>query len=175
MNKWTSMMALSLFGLAGCSNGNSTDIGQTISDGVNGAISGIFGSSNHGSLGSKSYSIPSEKIDVFTPKKAKRVHGNITVTRLEANPTKQTEIILERCFQPLLGDIKCNGNFFPITAEGWLKEENIWLNSDRPDIKIAAGHYYVKMQNDTRSGKYNLAKDVTITPFVTNYITVELE
>ncbi|CAK4074494.1 MULTISPECIES: hypothetical protein [Vibrio] len=163
--------------LAGCS---SNDINDAVSDGVNGAINGVLGSvsSSNGTVvkNGKSYSVEKERMYTTQATRLKKNYGNIELTRTEKNPKSKTELVLESCVHPRIGSIGCEGYIFEVTKEGWLVEKPITFNTNyNKDISIASGTYYFKMTSKGTGDSYYVANEITIQPFVTNYVALTVE
>tara|TARA_Y100001956_G_C4124062_1_gene189092 strand:- start:112 stop:642 length:531 start_codon:yes stop_codon:yes gene_type:complete len=163
--------------LIGCS---SNDINNAVNDGVNGAINGVLGSVG-GSNGSvvkngKSYSIEKETMYTTDGKRMKKNYGSITLTKTEKNPKSKTRLFLESCSHPRIGSLNCEGYIYEVTNEGWLVDQAIAFNTGyKSDISIASGTYYFKIKSSGTGDSYYVANEVTITPFVTNYVSLNLE
>ncbi|WP_159650942.1 hypothetical protein [Vibrio atypicus] len=163
--------------LAGCS---SNDINDAVSDGVNGAINGVLGSVG-GSNGTvvkngKSYSVEKEPMYTTDGERMKKDYGSITLTKAEKNPKSKTRLFLESCVHPRIGSVGCDGYIYEVTKEGWLVDKPIRFNTgSSSDISIASGTYYFKLKSTGTGDSYYVANEITIAPFVTNYVALTVE
>ncbi len=110
--------------------------------------------------------------------KTKRDLGKIAVVRTDVNPEKQTRIFFESCSHPGIGVLKnCSGYLYELSEEGWLGKDHISL-SQTPErsksINLAAGKYYMKIES-YQGRTYYATGEVSVTPFVTNFVHVALE
>ncbi|PML77273.1 hypothetical protein [Enterovibrio norvegicus] len=173
MKKLTMALAVALL-VSGCAN---KDIGDVVNDGVNGAINGVFGAVGGNGTVVKNdggFSVEQESIYVTDGTRTSKDYGSILVTKTKKNPKGRTEVFIESCLHPRIGSLECEGTMWELTPEGWLVEDSIWLHDDRT-ATVAAGKYYFKMQSNETSTKYYATGEVTLVPFVTNYIALTVE
>ena len=164
--------------LFGCS---SNDIENVVNDGVNGAINGVLGSVGGSSNGSvvkngKSYSVEKEPLYTAFATRQKKDYGTIEVTRTEKNPNSKTTLVLESCIHPRIGSVYCGGYIYEVTKEGWLVDDKVKFNTGfNKDISVASGTYYFKLESSNTGNNFYVANEVTISPFVTNYVAITVE
>ncbi|MFC3150729.1 hypothetical protein ACFOEK_06805 [Litoribrevibacter euphylliae] len=165
--------------MQGCST---TDLNKIATDAVSGAIDGVMNSAGgSGSMiptgsNSRNYSVETESITTQTAKKTRKDYGAITIVRTEANPKKQTRLVLDSCTHPRIGNLRCGGHLFEVTPEGWLKDDPITFNDvNYPELTLAAGTYYIKAHNWDSGQNRFVTGEFTIEPFVTNMVSLELE
>jgi hypothetical protein len=109
-------------------------------------------------------------------KKTKRDLGRIAVVRTDVNPEKQTRLVFESCSHPGIGVLKnCNGYLYEMSEEGWLSKDRIsFSQTNNQSINLAAGKYYMKMSS-YQARTYYATGEISIVPFVTNFVHVALE
>ncbi len=109
-------------------------------------------------------------------KKTKRDLGKIAIVRTDVNPEKLTKLIFESCSHPGIGVLKnCDGYLYEITREGWLGKDRIRFNQENwNSINLAAGTYYMKVSS-YQGRTYYATGEISIVPFVTNFVHVALE
>ncbi|WP_420207821.1 hypothetical protein [Candidatus Electronema sp. JC] len=109
--------------------------------------------------------------------KTKRDFGKIAVVRTDLNPEKLTKLFFESCSHPSIGILKnCTGYLYEITKEGWLGKDRISFKQEKKwnSINLAAGTYYMKMSS-YQGRTYYATGEISIVPFVTNFVHVALE
>jgi len=121
-----------------------------------------------------------EDIYINDAKRAPRDYGKIMITRTEVNPEGQTKMLFETCLHPRIGKLKgCDGYLYEVLPQGWLnKDTYILFNNGNPDnltTVLAAGTYYMKLEYGQPGKKYRALGEMTLKPFVTNVLQVELE
>ncbi|MGR2769114.1 hypothetical protein ACUYOF_16580 [Photobacterium ganghwense] len=182
MKKFTAVSAL-LFLMSGCA---SNDIETVVNDGINGAISGVFGSSqkaitaktNLPSSGTeKSYSVNSERINILAAEKTSRDYGAIKVVKQGKNPKGQTRLAMDYCAHPGVGKVACGGYLYQVSPDGWLVSKSISFGSAdfHNEIVIPAGSYYMKVSSNGMGKESYTTGVFTISPYKTSYVQLELE
>ncbi|WP_273860343.1 hypothetical protein [Photobacterium sp. GSS17] len=182
MKKFTAVSAL-LFLMSGCA---SNDIETVVNDGINGAISGVFGSSQKAitaktnipaSGAPRTYSVEAEHIATYEAKKSSRDYGTIKIARQEKNPKGQTRLVLDFCAHPGIGKVKCSGSIYQVTSEGWLVDKGIYFggNSSFNEIVVPAGSYYLKVRSDGVGKESYTTGTFSVSPYKTSYVQLELE
>lgn len=177
------LAAVSAILLAGCST---NDLNRISSDVVNGAAQTVWNSAGLGQAptaiggqtgrtGSGSYSVQRETLAPTYAKRTSRDYGSIQLARTEKNPKNRTVLALDSCFHPGLGTVSCEGWIFAVTPEGWLVDNSIILGGHANPIELAAGTYYFKLQNNGSGAKYYVTGEFQVTPFVTNYVALQLD
>ncbi|MCW5206948.1 hypothetical protein VU08_08505 [Desulfobulbus sp. F5] len=110
-------------------------------------------------------------------KKTKRNLGKITVTRTDVNPEKLTKLVFETCSHTGIGILhkSCNGYLYELTEEGWLGKDRVNFGQlNHNSINLAAGTYYMKISS-YQGRTYYATGEISIVPFVTNFVHVALE
>lgn len=178
MNKLTLIIPALLI-LSGC---KSTDISRAVKDGINGAINGASSTTNQAIMpsSSKTYTTTEEKIYTYKAEKESRDFGNITLAKTTVNPTKQTRVLINQCLHPRVGEVKCEAYMHEISPEGWIvdsQNNKIYLEkrSRYNDKVVPAGNYYMKVKTKGVAKESYAVGDITITPFVTNYVDITFE
>lgn len=134
------------------------------------------GSVSGGRTESRSGSIEGNYVSIIEASKTTRDLGKVTVIKKEKNPQRQTRVVLSECSHPRIGRLSCAGYLYEISPEGWLIDEPIqFSDTNRPDIIIPSGSYYLKFESQKSGSERYATGDLEIAPFVTNYVTVELE
>ncbi|MCK7598000.1 hypothetical protein M0G74_12020 [Microbulbifer sp. CAU 1566] len=150
--------------------------GTTISS-ITGNTSGNAASAPQSSrTGSNSYSVGRRNFSTVSATRSQSDYGKVVVVKTEKNPQSQTKLALNSCKQPNVGPMRCGGYLFEVTEEGWLVEDPIHFDDlNNPVITLAAGTYYIKFKNWKGGQKYFTSGELTVTPFVTNIVDIELE
>jgi hypothetical protein len=148
---------------------------KVASDAVGEAMYGVMGKSAPPSK-RVSYSVGKEKISTVKATRSQRNMGNIAISKTEKNPKGQTMLAIDNCKHPRVGPLRCGGYIFEVSSEGWLVNKPIRFDDlNSPVITLAAGTYYVKMHNWDSGRNYFVTGDISIKPFVTNYVSLDLE
>ncbi len=164
------IVGLSLFVAQGCNT-----LEKVANDAVGEAMYGVMGKSAPPSK-RVSYSVGKEKISTVTPVRSHRNMGNIAISKTEKNPKGQTMVAIDNCKHPRVGPIRCGGYLFEVSSEGWLVQKPITFDDlNKPVITLAAGTYYLKMNNWDSGRNYYVTGEFSIKPYVTNYVSLELE
>ena len=132
-----------------------------------------------GSIASSYANDGSYSINWHEAKRADRNYGKIAIAKTDANPEGQTRIFFERCFHAGIGNLnRCLGELYKIDeSTGWIDKEGVYFRNydSNKSVNLPAGKYYMKMQY-SEAGKYYYAMgEVIVTPFVTNFVHVQLE
>lgn len=178
MNKLT-LIVPALLILSGC---KSTDISRAVKDGINGAINSASSTTNQAIMpsSSKTYTTTEEKIYTYKAEKESRDFGNISLAKTAVNPTKQTRVLINQCLHPRVGEVKCEAYMHEISPEGWIvdsQNNKIYLEkrSRYNDKVVPAGNYYMKVKTKGVAKEGYAVGDITIMPFVTNYVDITFE
>ncbi|MDX1727848.1 hypothetical protein LOC50_05360 [Pseudoalteromonas sp. SCSIO 43095] len=178
MNKLT-LIVPALLILSGC---KSTDISRAVKDGINGAINSASSTTNQAIMpsSSKTYTTTEEKIYTYKAEKESRDFGNISLAKTAVNPTKQTRVLINQCLHPRVGEVKCEAYMHEISPEGWIvdsQNNKIYLEkrSRYNDKVVPAGNYYMKVKTKGVAKESYAVGDITIMPFVTNYVDITFE
>ncbi len=157
-------------------------IDNTVSD-ISNTVSTISGDSNDSDFESSNpnqnryqEAVSSEEIKIHKPTRTQRNYGDISVTKTEQNPKGQTKVTIDSCIHPKIGSVRCGGYLYEVTENGWLSDDLITFNDlNYPTITLAAGTYYVKFHNWEGNKKYYSTGQITIEPFVTNFVRFSFE
>jgi hypothetical protein len=165
------IVGMSLFIAQGCGT-----LERVTSEAVGEAVYGVMGKSAPPPTKRVSYSVGKEKISTVQAVRSSRNMGNIAISKTEKNPKGQTMVAIDNCKHPRVGPIRCGGYLYEVSSEGWLIKKPITFNDlNKPVITLAAGTYYLKMNNWDSGRNYYVTGEFSIKPYVTNYVSLELE
>ena len=112
------------------------------------------------------------------PERTDRDLGKISIIKTGNNPERQTKLFFENCFHPRIGNLTgCNGYVYEILENNFLSKEGVIFknSSSYREVLLPTGRYYVKIYNHQSGRTYYASGESSVSPFVTNYVNVELE
>lgn len=170
-----------LIALTGCSS----TVERAVKDGVSGAINGVINSSSstistapkkqQSSGHQTNYSVKSESVYTTEAKRTSRDYGSIAIVKTEQNPSGKTRLAVNQSIHPRVGKVNFQGYLYEVSPEGWLIDKKIHFSTRYNDIVVPAGTYYMKVESRGVGKESYTTGTFTISPFVTNFVNLELE
>lgn len=157
--------------LGGCNNAN---IQSAVEAAANNLMKGSMPKGQGGKVASTSYTMANEKIFVTDAKRSSRDYGAIQV-KTEKNPQGLTIAKLISVSQSDSGGEFRSGHarLFKLSPEGWLAEQDVYINKASSPTALRSGKYYLK--GTDRSQDFYATGEITITRGVTNLISIAVE